>query len=225
MMNLSVRLRALVAIALVFCCSVPVVVQAQSGNGGASFKVVALSKLPYKRIYYRSGEKMVEIALQNSRRSSAYSLGKSELLEVFIDHPNPELKFQLIGRAKLVAGSSEMLYFFRANESAKLPLSLFGVDDSRSDFSEGSFRFINFINMPLAIEFNKKRFVLKPRGNTVRKLSLSNEGAVTPFIVKDAKGKLLGGTRLFSHASNREMVVILPPKKGRRRLDIRYFSD
>jgi hypothetical protein len=54
---------------------------------------------------------------------------------------------------------------------------------------------------------------------------LTEAGGFTPFIVKDGEGKVLGGTRLFSHAASREMVLIFPPKKGKKRLDIRYFSD
>jgi len=50
-------------------------------------------------------------------------------------------------------------------------------------------------------------------------------GGFTPFIVKDIEERTLGGTRLFSHAASREMVLIFPPKKGKKRLDIRYFSD
>ena len=50
-------------------------------------------------------------------------------------------------------------------------------------------------------------------------------GGFTSFIVKDIEERALGGTRLFSHAASREMVLIFPPKKGQKRLDIRYFSD
>jgi len=54
---------------------------------------------------------------------------------------------------------------------------------------------------------------------------LTEVGGFTPFIVKDIEERTLGGTRLFSHAASREMVLIFPPKKGQKRLDIRYFSD
>jgi hypothetical protein len=50
-------------------------------------------------------------------------------------------------------------------------------------------------------------------------------GGFTSFIVKDMEERTLGGTRLFSHATSREMVLVFPPKKGQKRLDIRYFSD
>ena len=81
------------------------------------------------------------------------------------------------------------------------------------------------IRVPLVIEFNKKRFRVKPGKPTVKKLNLSKAGGFTPFVVRDTKGKVLGGTRLFSHATNRKMVLIFPPKKGKKRMDIRYFSD
>jgi hypothetical protein len=54
---------------------------------------------------------------------------------------------------------------------------------------------------------------------------LTEAGGFTPFIVKGIEERTLGGTRLFSHAASREMVLIFPPKKGKIRLDIRCFSD
>jgi hypothetical protein len=66
---------------------------------------------------------------------------------------------------------------------------------------------------------------MKPGASMVRKLNLTEAGSFTPFLVKDGEGKVLGGTRLFSHAASRKMVLIFPPKKGQKRLDIRYFSD
>jgi len=54
---------------------------------------------------------------------------------------------------------------------------------------------------------------------------LTEAGGFNPFIVKDIEERTLGGTRLFSNAASREMVLIFSPKKGQKRLDIRYFSD
>jgi hypothetical protein len=121
-----------------------------------------------------------------------------------------------------------MLYFLResgSNKEGTRPLGLFGIDDSEAAFPDSSFRFINFINAPLLLEFNKKRFGLKPGQSEVHRLNLTEAGSFTSFLVKDIQGKVLGGTRLFSHAASREMVLIFPPKQGKKRLDIRYFSD
>lgn len=202
---------------------------AQSQRSTVRFTIIALSELPDKHLYYRDGMGFVEIEIKNGKRSNPYSLASAQFLEIYTDHEDPEQRYRLIGKARLVAGTSRMLYFLRENSSiikeGTLPLGLFGVDDSHATFPDGSFQFINFINAPLVIEFNKKRFDMKPGQSAVRKLNLPEAGAFIPFIVKDSQERILGGTRLFSHAANREMVLIFPPKQGKKRLDIRYFSD
>jgi hypothetical protein len=195
---------------------------------GASFTAIALSTLPYEHLYYRNGREFIEIEWRNGRKTRPYSLSKAKALEVYIDHNDPKKPYLLVGQAALVPGTQKMLYFFGERgkqREGQLPLSSYGIDDSESAFPDGSFRFINFIRVPLEIEFTKKRFLVKPGKPTVKKLNLSKAGAFTPFVVSDTEGKVLGGTRLFSHATSRKMVLIFPPKKGKKRLDIRYFSD
>ena len=197
-------------------------------RGHITFTVIPLSSLPYENLYYRNGQKLTPIEIRKSKRSKPYSLSSAEFIELFTDNEDPEQRYRLIGKAPLVTGTSQILYFLRKNGSKQegaLPLGLFGVDDSEATFPDSSFRFINFINAPLLIEFNEKRFGMKPYQSTVRQLNLPEAGSFTPFIVKDIQERILGGTRLFSHAASREMVLIFPPEKGKKRLDIRYFSD
>jgi len=209
---------------------------AQEGPGGDQpkpykgkvFSAIALSKVPYDNLYYRNGTKFIEIIWKNDRRSTPYPLSKAEALELFIEHDDPEQPYRLVGKASLVANTQKMLYFVGLNGSkqeGQLPLKLYGIDDSERVFPDSSYRFINFVSNPLVIDFDKKRFLVKPGQPKVYKLSLSQAGEFTPFVVRTSKGKVLGGTRLFSHASNREMVLIFPPKKGKTRMDIRFFSD
>ena len=195
---------------------------------GKAFSAIALSKIPYENLYYRNGTKFIEIIWKNSRRSDPYPLSEAEALELFIEHDDPEQPYRLVGKASLVANTQKMLYFVGLNGSkqeGQLPLKLYGIDDSQTVFPDSSYRFINFAPVPLVVDFNKKRFALKPGQPKVQKVSLSEAGEFTPFVVRTSKGKVLGGTRLFSHATNREMVLIFPPKKGSKRMDIRYFSD
>jgi len=195
---------------------------------GKAFSAIALSKLPYEKLYYRNGTKFIEITWRNGSRTFPYPLSKAKALEVFIDHDDPKKPYLLVGKASLVPGTQKMLYFVGLNGSkqeGQLPLKLYGIDDSESAFPDSSYRFINFASVPLVVDFNRKRFLVKPGKPTVKKLSLSKGGEFTPFVVRSSKGKVLGGTRLFSHATNREMVLIFPPKKDSKRMDIRFFSD
>ena len=199
-----------------------------NNRGRITFTAIPLSSLPYENLYYRNGKEFTPIEMRKGRRSKPCTLSSAEFLELYTDHEDPALKYQLIGKVPLLTGTSNILYFLRkngSNQAGVLPLGLYGIDDSEATFPDSSFRFINFINAPLVVEFNKKRFDMKPGQSAVRKLNLPEAGAFTPFIVRDINGNTLGGTRLFSHASNREMVLIFPPKQGKKRLDIRYFSD
>ena len=200
---------------------------------GPAFTAIALGRLPYEKIYYRKGEELISIELFRNSRSDPYSLDRSsEYLELYTDHQDTEQdaenEYKLIGKAPLVQGTKKMLYFLRSQSVGKegaLAVALFGIDDSQEKFPKSSYRFINFVNAPLVIDFNRKRFLVKPGKPTVKKLNLSKAGAFTPFVVRSSKGKILSGTRLFSDAGSREMVLIFPPKKDSKRMDIRFFSD
>ena len=197
-------------------------------RGPITFTVISLSSLPYETLYCRNGEKFTPIELRKGKRSKPYTLSSAEFIELYTDHEDPEQRYRLIGKAPLITESSEMLYFLKdvgSNEAGRLPVGLFGLDDSDLTFPDSSFRFINFINAPLLIEFDNERFGMKPGQSKISKLDLPAAGEFTSFIVKDIEERTLGGTRLFSHAASREMVLIFPPKQGKKRLDIRYFSD
>jgi len=232
MSSLQFTLRLAVAASLIF--GSPCYAQETSdGNQGKPyqgkvFSAIALSDIPYENLYYRNGDKFIEITWKNGRRSDPYPLSKATSLELFIDHDEPEKPYLLVGKASLVPNTQKMLYFVGLNSSSQegqLPLKLYGIDDSETIFPDSSYRFINFVSKPLVIDFNKKRFLVKPGQPKVHKVNLSRAGGFTPFVVRTSKGKVLGGTRLFSHAANREMVLIFPPKKGKNRMDIRFFSD
>ena len=206
----------------------PEVAQEEDKEMRVSFTAIALTQIPYEKVYYRHGEEFIEIQWRNGMRTFPYSLSKAKALEVYIDHNDPENPYKLIGKGPLVSGTNKMLYFFAHNvtpQEGELPVRLYGIDDSESAFPESSYRFINFTSVPLVVDFHKKRFLTKPGKPIVHKLSLTEAGEFTPFVLRDTKGKVLGGTRLFSHATNREMVLIFQPKRGSKRMDIRYFSD
>jgi hypothetical protein len=197
-------------------------------GGRITFTAISLSSLPYENLYYRNGKEFTQIELRKSKRSKSYTLSSAEFIELYTDHKDPEQRYRLIGKAPLITGSSEILYFLKevgSNKTGGLPIALFGLDDSDSTFPNSSFRFINFINAPLLIEFDNERFGMKPGQSKISKLDLPAGGEFTSFIVRDIEENTLGGTRLFSHANSREMVLIFPAKKGKKRLDIRFFSD
>ena len=210
---------------LLFLLFLPSMVSAQ-GEGNISLSFITLNEITVSPLYIKTGKKMEPLLLRNNRKSLPHKVSGLSALQLFTDNPSREKDappYFLLGEAKLVSGTSTMLYFLR--ETPEKKIQAFGIDDSRSKFPKSSYRFINFINAPIVVEFNKKKIGLKPRQDKVMKLNLSEKGEFTPFIVYDKDGELLGGSRLFSHANNREMVLFFPPKKGKKRLDLRFFSD
>lgn len=201
---------------------------AQAQQGEITFSVITLSDLPYENLYFRSGKDAVKIDIRNSRRSKPQLVKAAEFFQVYTDSDIPEERYKLVGKGKFPLGASKALFFLRkstSSEKTDLPIELFGIDDSTAKFPKGSFRFANFMEAQLNIYIGKEAFRIRPKEFKVQKISLSKDGEFTPFLVKDLNGDTLGGTRLFSHASNREMVLVFPPAKGKKRLDIRYFSD
>ena len=202
--------------------------QQPAPHSGGKFTLIGISKLPYDTLYYRNGGEFNRVELREERRSVSYAIKAAEFLELYTDSTDSEEKYRLIGKAPLVAGAREMLYFLKhrgADNPRGLPVALFGLDDSLEKFPHSSFRFINFINAPLLLEFDNERFGMRAGESKISKLDLPAEGAFTSFRVRNIEKKRLAGTRLFSSADSREMVLIFPSKPGKRRLDIRYFSD
>lgn len=204
------------------------VAQAKKKTTEVSFSTIALSNLPEENLYVRDGKKFLPLEIGKSKRSKPYKFIHAKSFEIYTENDDPEIPYKLMGKAPFKAGAKVMLYFLRLNDPKDLDalaITVFGVDDSRTKFPKSSFRFINFTNIPLVVEFNKKKTLMAPNSNNIAKLTMTKAGAWTPFIVKNRQGKIFGGTRLFSHSENREMVLIFPPKKGSKRLDIRFFSD
>lgn len=223
------RLITLLALLVTFLVTTTVYCEElQSKAGASTFTMIAPSSLPYETLYYRSGAEYLPIELRKDRRSEPYSISSAEFVELYTDHSDPEVLYRLIGKGTLANKSKEILFFLvhvGSNGSGRLPVLMLGLDDSKSAFPDSSFRFINFINAPLVVEFDHKQFRMKPGQQKISKLDLPAGGDFTPFTVKNIEGEKLAGTRLFSHAQGREMVLIFPPKEGKRRLNIQYYSD
>ena len=200
--------------------------RAQSGK--MQFSCISWSKLPYEKVYYADGKKMLPLQVAVGRRSELQSISNAQSLKLFISNENAEgkMEYKQVAEAALIASSKRMLFIVgKARDEATFPISLYGLDDSLASFPPGSFRFLNFTPLPLEVTFNGKSSRVKPKAVTLIKSRVAKGGGFLPFTVKLLDGRELFETRLYSQQRGREMVLIGPPPKGQKNLKIKFLSE
>ena len=75
----------------------PELAQEEDKEMRVSFTAIALTEIPYEKVYYRNGEEFIEIQWRNGMRTLPYSLSKAKAFEVYIDHDDPENPYKLVG--------------------------------------------------------------------------------------------------------------------------------
>ena len=73
---------------------------------GLQFTAIELGRLPFEKIYYRKGKKLVLLELEQMSRSDPYALdSSSQHLELYTDNKDAEdaeNKYKLIGKTHLL---------------------------------------------------------------------------------------------------------------------------
>lgn len=193
-----------------------------------NFSCVVWQLPAYPEIFYRQGEEFRPLKLLPRQRSPNYQLQAREALELYVASNQPDGKpgHQLVGKASLPQGTNQMLFMIQeAANGAKLPLTVFGVDDSLSSFPIGSFRFLNFTKFPLQVEFGGSTNKLPPQAIKVVKPEIPELGGFLPFFIKDLNDNIGFQTRLFAQPRGRKMVLIVPPAKKGENLAVLFLPQ
>lgn len=201
---------------------------AQSSNGTVKFSCLSWSKLPYEKVFYAEGNKMLPLEVTVGRRSEPVEIKTEKSLRLYTPVIDPEGKqsYKQIAQAPLLANSKRMLFVVSgAPKDSPFPVALYGLDDSLTSFPMGSFRFLNFTPVPLEISFNGKTDRIKPKAVSLIKSRVGTGGGFLVFTVKLPNGQKIFETRLYSQERGREMVFISPPPKGRGNLKIRFLPQ
>jgi hypothetical protein len=217
-------------LAAMLWASFPVLAGAQPAKAPPSvrFSCVVWKELSYPGIFYRQNERFLPLALLARERSEMYSLDGHETLELYIakDQPSGEPGHELVGRAALPQGAKQLLFMIQeAPEGSKLPLRVFGMDDSLEAFPPGAFRFLNFTSLPLQVEFGGSTTKLPPQAIKVVRPEIPELGGFLPFIVKDAQGHIGFQTRLFGQPRGRKIVMLVPPTKQEENLSVLFLPQ
>jgi hypothetical protein len=201
--------------------------QAASGKAPFQFSCVVWKKLPYPTVFFRQADKFLPLELLPRQRSKIYKL-RGQNLELFIEKKQPDAKpgYQLVGKAPLPTGTKQMLFLIReAGKGAKLPLSVFGMDDSLTAFPVGSFRFFNFTKFAIQVEFGGKTNKLNPKAAKVVTPDIPKLGGFLPFYIKDLNGNIGFQTRLFGQPRGRKIVFIVPPVKESENVSVLFLPQ
>lgn len=173
--------------------------------------------LPKERLYYRVGKDFLPIKFEDSRRSQDYPLKGLKSFELYRDAIEPredQPPYDLLSKTVVPSGSNQILFLvipFQEKGNVYLKYRVIAMDDSLSAFPRGTFRFANFTSQKLFVKFAGEVEELPSRKMTVMSCKPGKAGGFRPFLIGDAKGKQIFGTKLFGQASGRELVFISPP--------------
>jgi hypothetical protein len=218
------------ALAVILWACLQTLASAQTAKPGSSvrFSCVIWKDLPYPGIFYRTNGEFRALALLARQRSETYSLEATEALELYIakDSPSGKPGYELVGKAALPQGTKQLLFLLQeAPQGTKLPLRVFGMDDSLEAFPPGAFRFLNFTSHPLQVEFGGATNNLPPQEIKVVLPAIPERGGFLPFIVKDGQGHIGFQTRLFGQPRGRKMVMLVPPTKEEEKLSVLFLPQ
>jgi hypothetical protein len=229
MMNVSRLTQSLLLLSLLWTATLlPLGAQSALKATSLKFSCVVWEPLSISPIYYRDGKSYLPLEFYPGIRSKLYPLKEGDGLELYKDAVGPDGKptYELVGKAPLVAGARQILFLVDPVPNASgLPLRLYGMNDALDIFPPGTFRFFNFSPTTLRVKFGGQVNQLPAGESTVVKSNVPKLGGFTPFLVGDATGKIIFGTRLFSQPTGREIVFISPPAKPDGLARVKFITE
>ena len=174
--------------------------------------------LTTEKLYFRVGEEFQAIKFENSIRSQDYPLKGMASFELYRDAKDPkenEPPYELLSKTAIPTNTMQVLFLVIPFKNEKgITYRVVAMDDSLSAFPRGTFRFANFTRQTLLIKFADEVQKIAASKMTVMSCKPGKGGGFRPFIIGNAKGKQIFGTRLFGQASGRELVFISPPERS-----------
>ena len=206
--------------------------QVSEGRPKRVFTCLYWEGLPKETLYYRVGEEFVPIKFEDSIRSQDYSLKRMKSFELYRDAVKPKEgapPYDLLTKTAIPSGGNRILFLvipFQKEGETLLDYRVIAMDDSLSAFPLGTFRFANFTRQPLLVKFAGEIQKIAAADMTVMSCKPGEAGGFRPFMIGDAKGKQIFGTKLFGQPSGRELVFISPPlRRGSTVPRVKFISE
>lgn len=210
------HLRCLIAVLLLAASPALLNAQAETAKPAVEFSCLVWDPLPFSEVFYLDGKSYLPLEFSPGNRSKLYPLKGASSLELYVKQVGADgaVSYKLVGKSPLVVGTRRMLFVIElAQQSAGLPLTIFGMDDSLDKFPPGTFKFLNLFKSALQVQFGGQTTPLPPGEVRVVKSNVPELGGFLPFMLGDAQGKIIFQTRLFGQPAGRELVFIGPPAK------------
>ena len=174
--------------------------------------------LPTEKLYFRVGEEFKAIKFENSIRSQNYPLKGMSSFELYRDAKDPkenEPPYDFLSRTAIPTNSPQILFLvIPFKKEDVISYKVVAMDDSLASFPRGTFRFANFTSQSLLVKFAGEVQKIPASKMTEMSCKPGKGGGFRPFIIGNAKGKQIFGTRLFGQSSGRELVFISPPERA-----------
>lgn len=215
----------------IFVLGLPMSLLGQDANSkpkpqNIKFSCVVWKNLSLNELYYQQGKEYLPLEPKRGFRSKLYPLKGETALKLFKKEINSEGEnvYELVGGANIMEGASEMLFLIEEVPGKRgLPLRVFGIKDSRSDFPPGTYRFVNFTQTNIRAQFGGGNHRIAPRGITEVQPQIPENGGLIP-IRMISKKEVIFETRLFSQPNGREMIFIYP-STGARPVSVKFLSQ
>lgn len=194
-----------------------------------SFSCLYWEGKPKEELFYRHGESMKPLEFSQATRSKLAELPGASSFELFRRTAEPkedDLPFERLASAAIPSGAIRVLFLVIPFETeAGSSYRIVAMDDSLNAFPRGSFRFANFTSQPLQVSLDGKRQRIPSKELVVVTPKPRQNGGFLPFLIGNAKGETLFGTRLFGQPDGRELVFITPPLRQGGKPRVKFISQ
>ncbi|MFK7911108.1 MAG: hypothetical protein AB8F34_11000 [Akkermansiaceae bacterium] len=183
---------------------------------------------PAEDLFYRDKKSFRHLEFKEGSRSKSFSLDGASSFELYRKAEKPkegQPPYDLLSKTKLPQSKKILFVVIPINQKGGVRYNVFAMDDSLKAFPAGAFRFANFSTETLLVKCGKTVKKIPARATTVIKSDKKTNGGFVPFIIGNAQGKTVFGTRIFGQPSGRELIFISPPAKKGAMPRVKFISE
>jgi len=166
-------------------------------------------------------KKTIKVQTPGNELSPTYKMPRIGTIVVgeTIENADGKPAFQIYGRAQMIDASQQIILLFRKGEKNSDGFVVLPIDGELSNFSGGSYLFINASKINVAGKIGDKKFKLNPGQRELLQPATTHVGGgcqVTLAYQREEEWKIFKDTRWSTNKSYRSLVFFLQhPVSGR----------